>query len=121
MLFAVLPLGLGAAVVVITLTLPGGLATSPRDLCANCLFNAISAFALAGVIQVWFTMGEIRRANFERERAEGERESAQWERERAAQAETALADTRAQMQTLTALVEDLRRQLDDRTNGRQSD
>ena len=35
--------------------------------------------------------------------------------------ETALAETRVQMQTLTALVEDLRRQLDDRTNGRQSD
>ncbi len=79
------PLCLSGAVVGITLALPGGAQTVPRGLFTNCLINGIAALALAGVIQVWFTMGETRRANWEREQAARERARADQEREQAAQ------------------------------------
>ena len=101
-----------------TLALPGGGdATAPRDLFSACLINGIAAFTLPGVIQVWFTMGETRRANQERERAERDRELLVVAQERARQAESELADTRVQMAELVAIVTDLRRRLDERDNG----
>ncbi len=132
LLFALLPACCGALAVGATLVLPGGGdAAAPRDLFSACLINGIAAFTLPGVIQVWFTMGETRRANQERERADRDREllvlaqeRADRERElltvaqeRARQAESELADTRVQMAELVAVVTDLRRRLDERDNG----
>ena len=125
LLFALLPACCGALAVGATLALPGGGdAAAPRDLFSACLINGIAAFTLPGVIQVWFTMGETRRANQERERADRDREllvlaqeNADRERERAHQAESELADTRVQMAELVAVVTDLRRRLDERDNG----
>ena len=119
LLFALLPACCGALAVAATLVLPGGAdaaAASPRALFSACLINGIAAFTLPGVIQVWFTMGETRRANQERERS--------------AQLEAELADTRSQVVDLTAvvadlndLVADLRRRLDERppVNGAKPD
>lgn len=109
LLFALLPACCGALAVGATLALPGSAdAASPRALFSACLINGIAAFTLPGVIQVWFTMGETRRANQERERS--------------AQLETELAETRSQVvdltavvADLTAVVADLRRRLDERT------
>ena len=92
LLFAVLPACCGALAVGATLALPGDAeSASPRALFSVCLINGIAAFTLPGVIQVWFTMGETKRANQERELAVAERERADQERERAAQAEERLA------------------------------
>ena len=138
LLFALLPACCGALAVAATLALPGGAdtaAASPRALFSASLINGIAAFTLPGVIQVWFTMGETRRANQERERANreqerataerelavaeqgravaerelavAERELAVAERERSAQLEAELADTRSQVVDLTAVVADL--------------
>ena len=109
-LFAALPLALSALAVGITLALQGGPDASPRKLFSNCLINGIAAFTLAGVIQVWFTMGETRRADWERARADQATE-------RANKAESSLADLRVQVANLTITVERLRRQLDERNNG----
>ena len=81
LLFALLPACCGALAVGATLVLPGGGdAAAPRDLFSACLINGIAAFTLPGVIQVWFTMGETRRANQERERARQAEERADRER-----------------------------------------
>ena len=118
LLFALLPACCGALAVGATLVLPGGGdAAAPRDLFSACLINGIAAFTLPGVIQVWFTMGETRRANQERERADRDRELLVVAQERARQAESELADTRVQMAELVAIVTDLRRRLDERDNG----
>ena len=118
LLFALLPACCGALAVGATLVLPGGGdAAAPRDLFSACLINGIAAFTLPGVIQVWFTMGETRRANQERERADRDRELLVLAQERARQAESELADTRVQMAELVAVVTDLRRRLDERDNG----
>lgn len=109
-LFAALPLALSALAVGVTLVLPGGPDASPRKLFSNCLINGIAAFTLAGVIQVWFTMGETRRADWERVRADQATE-------RANKAESSLAELRVQVANLTTTVESLRRQLDERNNG----
>lgn len=109
-LFAALPLALSALAVGVTLALPGGPDASPRKLFSNCLINGIAAFTLAGVIQVWFTMGETRRADWERVRADQATE-------RANKAESSLAELRVQVANLTTTVEGLRRQLDERNNG----
>lgn len=109
-LFAALPLALSALAVGVTLALPGGSDASPRKLFSNCLINGIAAFTLAGVIQVWFTMGETRRADWERVRADQATE-------RANKAESSLAELRVQVANLTTTVESLRRQLDERNNG----
>ena len=129
LLFALLPACCGALVVAATLALPGDAATaSPRALFSVCLINGIAAFTLPGVIQVWFTMGETKRANQERELAAAEREIAAAERERADQAEeraeaerkrarqseSELAETRVKMAELQAEMSDLRRLLDER-------
>ena len=75
LLFALLPACCGALAVGATLVLPGGGdAAAPRDLFSACLINGIAAFTLPGVIQVWFTMGETRRAKQAEEHAERERE-----------------------------------------------
>ena len=90
-LFSALPLCLGAVVIAVTLALPGSSDTNPRALFSNCLLNGVAAVALSGVIQVWFTMGETRRAD--RERARADRETARADRERArADQERARAD-----------------------------
>lgn len=138
LLFALLPACCGALAVAATLALPGDAATaSPRALFSVCLINGIAAFTLPGVIQVWFTMGETKRANQERELAAAERELAAAERERADQAEeraaaerkrarqseAELAETRVKMAELQAEMSDLRRLLDERapTNAAASD
>lgn len=132
LLFAVLPACCGALAVGVTLALPGDAeSASPRALFSVCLINGIAAFTLPGVIQVWFTMGETKRANQERElavaereradqereRADQERERADQERERARQSESALAETRIKMAELEAGMAELRRLLDERTSG----
>ncbi len=73
---------------------------------------------------MWFTMGETRRANWERAQAARERERADWEREqadrereRAARAENALATTQLRLEELGSEVADLPRRLDERANG----
>lgn len=109
-LFAALPLALSALAVGVTLALPGGPDASPRKLFSNCLINGIAAFTLAGVIQVWFTMGETRRADWERTRADQATE-------RANKAESSLAELRVQVANLTTTVASLRRELDERNNG----
>lgn len=109
-LFAALPLALSALAVGVTLVLPGGPDASPRKLFSNCLINGIAAFTLAGVIQVWFTMGETRRADWERVRADQATE-------RANKAESSLVELRVQVANLTTTVESLRRELDERNNG----
>ena len=135
LLFALLPACCGALAVAATLALPGDAATaSPRALFSVCLINGIAAFTLPGVIQVWFTMGETKRANKEREIAVAERERADRERElaiaerelaiaerqRANQSEAELAETRVKMAELQAEMSDLRRLLDERTLGNSS-
>ena len=86
LLFAVLPACCGALAVGVTLALPGDAeSASPRALFSVCLINGIAAFTLPGVIQVWFTMGETKRANQERELAVAERERADQAEERADQ------------------------------------
>ena len=134
LLFALLPACCGALAVAATLALPGGAdaaAASPRALFSACLINGIAAFTLPGVIQVWFTMGETRRANQERELAVAERErSAQLEErltraeERANQAEEVasqsqaeLAETRSRMAEIETEMAELRRHLAERDNG----
>ena len=109
-LFAALPLALSALAVGVTLVLPGSPDDSPRKLFSNCLINGIAAFTLAGVIQMWFTMGETRRADWERVRADQATE-------RANKAESSLAELRVQVANLTITVESLRRELDERNNG----
>ena len=144
-LFAALPLVLSALAVGVTLALPGSPDTSPRKLFSNCLINGIAAFALAGVIQMWFTMGETRRADWERARADKateradqataradkatERADEATERAdqataradqaiaRADNAERNLAELRLQLANLTDTVEMLRQQLAERSNG----
>ena len=132
LLFAVLPACCGALAVGVTLALPGDAeSASPRALFSVCLINGIAAFTLPGVIQVWFTMGETKRANQERERADrerdlaiaerelavAERKRADQERERARQSEAELAETRIKMVELEAGMAELRRLLDERTSG----
>ena len=125
LLFAVLPACCGALAVGATLALPGDAeSASPRALFSVCLINGIAAFTLPGVIQVWFTMGETKRANQERERsilaeerADQERERADQERERARQSEAELAETRVKMAELQAEMSELRRLLEERTSG----
>ena len=130
-LFSALPLCLGAAVIVVTLALPGSSDTTPRALFSNCLLNGVAAIALSGVIQVWFTMGETRRADRERSRAD--RESARADQateqaanavtlagqaaERAERAEKDAAELRLQVDSLTETVAELQRRLDERSNG----
>ena len=116
-LFAALPLALSALAVSVTLALPGGPDASPRKLFSNCLINGIAAFTLAGVIQMWFTMGETRRADWERTRADQATERANKAIERANKAESSLAELRVQVANLTTTVDGLRRQLDERNNG----
>ena len=87
----------------------------------NCLLNGIAAFALAGVIQEWFTTGETRRANWERSQAAREREQADRERERAARPENTLATTLLRLEELASEVADSRRRLYERANGHPSD
>lgn len=123
-LFAALPLVLSALAVGVTLALPGSPDTSPRKLFSNCLINGIAAFALAGVIQMWFTMGETRRADWERARADKATERADQATARADQAiaradnaERNLAELRLQLANLTDTVEMLRQQLAERSNG----
>ena len=118
LLFAVLPACCGALAVGVTLALPGDAdAASPRALFSVCLINGIAAFTLPGVIQVWFTMGETKRANQERERADREREhSAKMEEllaeseERARQWAAELAETRIKVAVLETEMSELRRQ-----------
>ncbi len=62
---------------------------------------------------MWFTMGETRRANWERAQAARERE-------RSEQAESTLAATLVRMEQLAAELSDLRRLLDERTNGNEA-
>ena len=88
---------------------------------------------LPGVIQVWFTMGETRRANQAEEWANQVAERANQERERANQAaeqarqaaerarqleaelwKASLAEIRGLLVALTAEVVDIRRRLDER-------
>ena len=96
LLFALLPACCGALAVGATLVLPGGGdAAAPRDLFSACLINGIAAFTLPGVIQVWFTMGETRRANQERERARQAEERADRERAGRERELLALAQERA--------------------------
>ena len=132
LLFAVLPACCGALAVGVTLALPGDAeSASPRALFSVCLINGIAAFTLPGVIQVWFTMGETKRANqaeersiLAEERADQERERsilaeerADQERERARQSEAELAETRVKMAELQAEMSELRRLLYERTSG----
>ena len=125
LLFALLPACCGALAVGATLALPGDAeSASPRALFSVCLINGIAAFTLPGVIQVWFTMGETKRANQERERsilaeerADQERERADQVRERARQSEAELAETRVKMAELQAEMSELRRLLEERTSG----
>ena len=63
---------------------------------------------------MWFTMGETRRANWERTQAA-------LERERAARSENTLATTLLRLEELASEVADLRRRLDERANGHPSD
>ena len=130
-LFAALPLCLGAAVIAVTLALPGSTDTTPRSLFSNCLLNGVAAIALSGAIQVWFTMGETRRADRERSRAD--RETVRAEKaleqaanatalagdaaERADRAERDAAELRVQVASLTETVAELQRRLDERSNG----
>ena len=131
LLFALLPACCGALAVAATLALPGDAATaSPRALFSVCLINGIAAFTLPGVIQVWFTMGETKRANQAEERADrerdlaiaerelaiAERERANQERELARQSAAELAETRVKMAELQSEVSDLRRLLDERAS-----
>lgn len=124
LLFALLPACCGALAVAATLALPGGAdtaAASPRALFSASLINGIAAFTLPGVIQVWFTMGETRRANRERERSAQLEERLTRAEERANQAEelpsqsqAELAETRSRMAEIEAEMSELRRRLHER-------
>ena len=122
LLFALLPACCGALAVAATLVLPGGgdaASASPRALFSASLINGIAAFTLPGVIQVWFTMGETRRANRERERADLAEERLRQARERVRQLEAelwkaSLAEIRARLAAVTMDAADLRRRLAER-------
>ena len=131
-LFAALPIGLGAVAAGVTLALPGAPDDSLRDAFDSAYINGVASITVAGVLQVWFTMGETRRANEERTRAdweraradeararaeeerrrtEEERARAAEERQRANEAEArATAQAQARAETLAAAANEMQRQ-----------
>ena len=82
-LFAALPVGLGALAGGVTLALPGDPGQALRDVFSAAYINGVAAITVAGVLQMWFTMGETQRADYEQARADWERARADNEEERA--------------------------------------
>ena len=79
-LFAALPVGLGALAGGVTLALPGDPGQALRDVFSSAYINGVAAITVAGVLQMWFTMGETQRADYEQARADWERARADNER-----------------------------------------
>ena len=79
-LFAALPVGLGALAGGVTLALPGDPGQALRDVFSAAYINGVAAITVAGVLQMWFTMGETQRADYEQARADWERARADNER-----------------------------------------
>ena len=107
-LFAALPIGLGAVAAGVTLALPVAPDDSLRDAFDSAYINGVASITVAGVLQVWFTMGETRRANEERTRADWERARADEARARAEEERQRTEEERARAEEERARAEEER-------------
>ena len=96
-LFAALPVGLGALAGGVTLALPGDPGQALRDVFSAAYINGVAAITVAGVLQMWFTMGETQRADYEQARAD-------WERARADNEQAIAGEERAKANEMRLLL-----------------
>jgi len=107
-LFAALPVGLGALAGGVTLALPGDPGQALRDVFSAAYINGVAAITVAGVLQMWFTMGETQRADYEQARADWERARADNERAKAEAQRAVLEEERAKAEEERAKAEEER-------------
>lgn len=107
-LFAALPVGLGALAGGVTLALPGDPGQALRDVFSAAYINGVAAITVAGVLQMWFTMGETQRADYEQARADWERARADNERAKAEAQRAILEEERAKREEERAKVYEMR-------------
>ena len=96
-LFAALPVGLGALAGGVTMALPGDPGQALRDVFSAAYINGVAAITVAGVLQMWFTMGETQRADYEQARAD-------WERARADNEQAIAGEERAKANEMRLLL-----------------
>ena len=104
-LFAALPVGLGALAGGVTLALPGDPGQALRDVFSAAYINGVAAITVAGVLQMWFTMGETQRADYEQARADWERARADNERAKAEAERVKREEERAEAEAQRAILE----------------
>ena len=103
-LFAALPVGLGALAGGVTLALPGDPGQALRDVFSAAYINGVAAITVAGVLQMWFTMGETQRADYEQARADWERARADNERAKREEERAKAEEERAKVYEMRLLL-----------------